>query len=368
MFETFIVQPIFNVLLLLYAVLGDFGLAIITFTVLVRVLMWPLLRKQLHQTRAMKKLGPEIKAVRAKYKGDKQKESAAMMELYKENGVNPVGTIGLLFVQLPVFFGLFSALRSFISDPARLVHLPYSWIRDNQAVQDIISSVADKTTSAISTLPDATQKDTLFAQLGNPVKPDNLIQLSEARLSELFNNTLVTDAANGVQKLVEGPFFDQHLFFVDLSKRAFSDGALYLPVLLIAVAAGIFQYLQTRQLAPKEKDAKSIKQILQDSAKQGSEPDQSEISAAIGGKMGLFFAPLITIICITSPAGLALYFAASGAVGYFQQRFVLNQDVDEMEEIADKLSSKDARKNAHKKKSQKNSKPSTKQKANKKGS
>src|SRR5690606_22543527 len=113
MFETLIVQPIFNLLALIYAIMPghDFGLAVIVFTIVIRILLWPLLRKQLHQSRVMRQLQPEIKKIRAKTKGDKQQEAALLMELYKERGVSPFGSIGLLFVQIPILLGLFQGLR-----------------------------------------------------------------------------------------------------------------------------------------------------------------------------------------------------------------------------------------------------------------
>ena len=306
--------------------------------------MWPLLKKQLHQGKVMRELQPQIKEIRKKNKGNRQKESQEMMALYKKHGVNPLGSIGLLAVQLPVFFGLFSALRSFISSPERLMELPYSFVRNIESVKEILASVAFKATEAIKTLPDADLKAQLFEKLGNPVSVDALHELSKPELNTLFNTTLTSNADNTVTQLVQGPFFDQHLFwFIDLSGRAISDAGIYLPVLLIAALAVVFQYLQTKQMTPQDKNKKSLKQIMEESDKSGKQPDQAEITAAVVGKMGLFFAPFIFIISATVPAGLALYFATSGATGYLQTRHVLNEDVEEMEEIADKAEKKKAK-------------------------
>ncbi len=66
MFTTLIVQPIFNLLVFIYAILPghNFGLALIIFTIIIRLLMWPLVKKQLHQARAMRELQPEIKKIK----------------------------------------------------------------------------------------------------------------------------------------------------------------------------------------------------------------------------------------------------------------------------------------------------------------
>src|SRR5438067_189219 len=116
MFTTLIVKPLFNLLVLIYAVLPghNFGLALIIFTIIIRLLLWPLVKKQLHQAKAMRKLQPELKRIKQATKGNRQKESQLLMELYKERGINPFGTFPILIVQLIVLIGLYSGLRHII--------------------------------------------------------------------------------------------------------------------------------------------------------------------------------------------------------------------------------------------------------------
>src|SRR4051812_23177504 len=104
MFTTIIVQPIFNLLVLIYALIPghNFGLAIIIFTIIVRLLMWPLVKKQLHHTKAIRGLQPELKKIKAATKGNRQEESRLTMELYKERQINPFSTIGIVLVQAPI--------------------------------------------------------------------------------------------------------------------------------------------------------------------------------------------------------------------------------------------------------------------------
>ena len=87
-FTTYISQPIFNLLVLIYALLPghNFGLAVIIFTIIVRLLLWPLLKRQLHSTKMMRKLQPELKRIKKEAKGDRQKESVMTLALYKEHG------------------------------------------------------------------------------------------------------------------------------------------------------------------------------------------------------------------------------------------------------------------------------------------
>ena len=138
MFTTIIVQPIFNLLVLIYAILPghNFGVALIIFTVIIRLLMWPLLKKQLHQAKAMKKLQPEIKKIKKAANKDRAKESQMLMELYKERGINPFATFPVLIIQLIVLIGLYSGLRKVIANPHALVTFAYpvlqnlSWMKE----------------------------------------------------------------------------------------------------------------------------------------------------------------------------------------------------------------------------------------------
>src|SRR5579884_2599742 len=131
MFTTLIVKPIFNLLVLIYAIIPghNFGIALIIFTIIIRLLLWPLLKKQLHQAKAMKDLQPEIKKIKKEAKGNKQKESQMLMELYKERGINPFATFPTLIVQLIVLIGLYSGLRRVISDPHAIVTFAYPFLQ-----------------------------------------------------------------------------------------------------------------------------------------------------------------------------------------------------------------------------------------------
>ncbi|MSQ25354.1 MAG: membrane protein insertase YidC [Dehalococcoidia bacterium] len=128
-----VTRPMANGLVFFYAILGsNFGLSIIFFTLVTRVLLYPLTIKQLRSTRAMMAMQPRMKELQAKYKDDKASQSREMMKLYKEAGVNPLGCLGPMIIQLPIWIGLYSALRSVLADtPEGLVSLSqklYSWL------------------------------------------------------------------------------------------------------------------------------------------------------------------------------------------------------------------------------------------------
>jgi YidC/Oxa1 family membrane protein insertase len=91
--------------------------SIIVLTVIVRLAILPLAIVQMRSMRGMQKIAPELQKLKQKHKGDSQKLQAEMMALYKEHGVNPVGSCLPLLFQLPVFMGLFFVLRGFSRNP-----------------------------------------------------------------------------------------------------------------------------------------------------------------------------------------------------------------------------------------------------------
>ncbi len=103
--------PIFNVLMLLYWLVHDFGLAIVLLTVLVRLALMPLTFKQLHSQRKLMELQPQINRLKEQYKGDQQAFARAQMQLMRENNVSMFGGCLPLLVQLPFLYGLFYALH-----------------------------------------------------------------------------------------------------------------------------------------------------------------------------------------------------------------------------------------------------------------
>lgn len=141
MLRTILLNPLFNALLLLYALLPghDFGVAIIILTLLIRLLMWPLVKKQLHHTKIMREIQPQIAEIRKKAKGDRQKESLQMMELFKEKEISPFGAMGLALLQLPILIALFFVLRHII-EPAKVAEIAYPFVANLGPVKEILSN------------------------------------------------------------------------------------------------------------------------------------------------------------------------------------------------------------------------------------
>lgn len=274
LFDQFIVQPIFNVLAFIYGVIpgSDFGISLIILTVLVRVLMWPLVKKQLHQTKLMRALQPELKKIKTRAGGDKQQEAKLMMELYRERGVKPFSSIGLLLIQLPIFIALYRVIQIITVHRDDIAKFTYQPIEQLQPIANIINSADHQ-----------------------------------------FNESLLN--------------------IVNLSKIAVTNTGIYWPLVVIAVLAAVLQYIQSRQITPQPTEKKKLRDLFSDAAK-GKDVDQTEVSTVMTNNMIILFPFLTLMIGLYLPGALVLYFAVSSLVAVIQQHMLLNRDVEEMEVIA----------------------------------
>jgi YidC/Oxa1 family membrane protein insertase len=126
----FLTKPIFQVLLFLEKLLGNFGLAILLFTFLVKLAFFPLANKSYNAMSKMKLLQPEIQKLRERFPEDKARQQQEMMELYKRVGANPMAGCLPIVIQIPVFFSLYKVL--FVTIEMR--HAPFfGWIHDLSA-------------------------------------------------------------------------------------------------------------------------------------------------------------------------------------------------------------------------------------------
>jgi YidC/Oxa1 family membrane protein insertase len=128
-----IIRPMLNTLMVLYVIFfNQMGIAIIVFTVLVRLITLPLTLKQIRQMRVMTTLQPKMRETQERYKNDRARASQETMKLYREAGVSPLGCLGPFVIQLPILIGLFRVLiQTLFTSPDDLVGLSeklYSWI------------------------------------------------------------------------------------------------------------------------------------------------------------------------------------------------------------------------------------------------
>ena len=111
----------------IFHLVGNFGLAILIVTVLIKLVFFPLANKSYASMAKMKAVQPEMMAIRERYKDDKMKQQQAMMELYKKEKINPISGCLPILIQIPVFFALYKVL--FVTIEMR--HAPFfGWIKD----------------------------------------------------------------------------------------------------------------------------------------------------------------------------------------------------------------------------------------------
>lgn len=125
MFDTLIINPMTNLLVLLYQLLfNNFALAVAVFTILTRLLTLPFTIKQQRSTQAMQQIQPELEKLKEKYGNDREKMSQAQMELYRKHGINPLGGCLPLLLTMPIMLGLYQAIiASLAQTPLQLLDL-----------------------------------------------------------------------------------------------------------------------------------------------------------------------------------------------------------------------------------------------------
>jgi YidC/Oxa1 family membrane protein insertase len=144
-FQQIFYRPIFNILIFFYENLAwhDLGIAIILTTLLIRFVLYPLFHIGAKQQMLMQRIQPKVKKIQELHKGDTQKQSAALMELYKEHGVNPFSSIILLIIQIPIMLAFYWVVRSGFG-VAQLSNL-YSFIPQPQTVNGLFLGLIDLT-------------------------------------------------------------------------------------------------------------------------------------------------------------------------------------------------------------------------------
>jgi YidC/Oxa1 family membrane protein insertase len=282
-FETLVVQPIFNLLIGLYSVIPgqDFGIALIIFTIFIRFALWPLIVRQLHQVKQMKKLQPELAKIKKATKGNKQLESMQMLELYKKHDVKPFRSILMLLIQLPIFIALYQVIQIFTTHRDQIQSFTYDFMEGIGPISRLISDPSS------------------------------------------FNEKLL-----GV---------------VDLTAHAIGGaGGFNIFLILLAFVAAGSQYVISKQTSPQT-STKRFRDVMAEAA-EGKQADQSELNAVMMGKMIKILPFFMFFIMLSLPGALALYYATSNIFAAIQQHYILKRDADEMDKLADQEINKQGRK------------------------
>ena len=126
----FFMRPIFGLLMFLFKTFGNFGVAIICLTLIVRGIMFPVAQKQFQSMAAMRKVQPKMKAIQERYKDDKARQQQEIMKLYQAEKINPAAGCLPILLQIPVFYALYKVLVVSVE----MRHQPFAlWIKDLSA-------------------------------------------------------------------------------------------------------------------------------------------------------------------------------------------------------------------------------------------
>ena len=298
-----IVRPIVNILFVIFNLVHDFGLAIIIFTILVKLLMWPLTKRQLNQTKLMRKLQPELTQIKKNCNGNKQLESLQTMDLYKRYNVKPFASILTLFIQLPIFIAIFSAIRV-IATP-----LP---------IDNLMNRAYD-----------------IVAYEGSEIRA--LEEKQEIYLNDLANEEIP------VEEKSEYDFHPELFGWIKLDVKAsdvltgkFSPSALF--ILICAILASVVQYLATKQQMPsgKSEKKKKFRDLLKE-AKDGKELDESDISSMTTNQMSYMMPVMMFLIMFNLNGALAFYYFLSNIITVIQQKIILKGIDKEIDDMTDRV-------------------------------
>ena len=308
--DMIVVRPIVNILFVIFNLVHDFGLAIIIFTVLVKLLMLPLTKRQLNQTKLIRKIQPELTQIKKNCKGNKQLESLQTMDLYKRYNVKPFASILTLIIQLPIFIAIFSAIR--------VIATPLPQDNLNNRAYDIV------------------------AYEGSEIK--ELEEKQKIYLGDLQNKDIP------VEEKASYDFQPQLFGVINLDVKAsdvlmgkFSWSALF--ILVCAIMASVVQYFATKQQMPsgKSEKKKKFRDILKE-AKDGKEIDEADISSMTTGQMSAMMPIMMFVIMFNLNGALAFYYFLSNIITIIQQRIVLKKVDVEIDAVTDKAVLKELRK------------------------
>lgn len=308
-----VVLPIANILYIIYNLIGDFGIAIFIFTILVKLCLWPLTKSQLHQTKLMKKIQPELAEIRKRCNGNKQMESLQTMDLYKKYNIKPFGSILTLLIQLPIFIALYSAIRVMVmpTPTDNLANRAYSFVQyEGSKISEVLSL-----------------QETYISKVNEYNEQINREDLSEDE-----------------KKSLDAPSYDFHPKLIGLIpldgqanlilKDDLSLGTIF--ALFCAVASAIAQYFTTKQQQPSSKKPKKSFREIMNEAKEGKEPNLADQTAMMSGSMTKMMPIMMFFIMINLPGALVFYYLLSSLFSLAQQKLIFKKTRQEMDDMTDK--------------------------------
>jgi YidC/Oxa1 family membrane protein insertase len=272
-----------NILYRLYSFTGgDYGFALIIFTIIVKLILMPLNIKQIKSSMKMQELQPALKKLQDKYKDNKQKLNEEMMKFFKENDYNPANGCVMTLIQLPILIVLWQAITKPLTN--MLSGAVYSQkIIDIMKVKDEVGVVTNIT-----------------KEIGDKLISQGIDSQLVSKILDLQNGMHFL----GIFNLAKVPSYSPALLF--------GQPAVYLPLLLIVILAALFTFISSKMMMSNT--STSLPQTKQ---------EDSPFDPVKTQKTMLLLGPVMTFIFAFSfPAGLALYWLAGYVFQIFQQLYI----------------------------------------------
>ena len=273
---SYVISPIYNFV-------GNYGIAVILFTVIVKILLIPLGVKQQKTTVKTKLVRPELEKIQAKYKNDKEKLNEETMKLYQKYGINPMGGCLPLLIQLPILLGLY-----------RVIQEPITWVlrlAPSAAIENLISS-------GKITLSEATQKLASLAEDATKIA-------GMTDISEIINNLGMK--VTQIHIASEFDLINFNLLGLDLSQTPnISDISLLWLIPVLATGSAFFSNWVSQKLNPMS-------------------PEQAQQMKTMNMMM-----PLMTaFFTFTLSAGIGLYWFVSTMLSVLEKKINADDFVSE---------------------------------------
>jgi len=289
----FIAYPLGQFLYFIYNTLAfhNYGLAIIIFTAVMKLILLPLTVKQYHSTAKMQEIQPKIQEIQKRYKNDKEKLNQEMMRIYQENKVNPAGGCLPMLLQLPIMLSLYwvivQPLKFMLSIPVEKI---YGKINESKVVIE----------EGLVQIFNITQGFGAEIKIVNQFDPEKA-----SRILSLDMINKIIDIARGFK------FLGMNLSLqatIDTNKLFGPEAGTYLPLLLFPIIGVITTYISSKLSMP-----------------------QASQNQKTGGQTGgmansmMYMGPLMTLIfSFQLPAGVVLYWIAGYVFQIFQQLYINN--------------------------------------------
>ncbi|MCL2525847.1 MAG: YidC/Oxa1 family membrane protein insertase [Coriobacteriia bacterium] len=278
-------EIIFGAMHFVYSFVGDWGVSIIVVTILFRLLVWPLMVKQVRSMRAMQKLQPLVKEVQAKYADDKEKQSQEMMKLYQEHKVNPFAGCLPMLLQMPLFIGFFAVLMMPRIDDAGQIVPAVNWYGMSPLSKYLgyvegshLESLQIGTAKFFGILPDLMKTPAMMMELGWVHALPYIVLLILSSVGVLLPTLMTQKGQNTPQAKQQKMIgYAMAVFMTFIGWSFFPGGVLLYMTTSSLIAAG--QQLFVQNQADKEDAAKEAAIEAEKAAKKAEKKKNRELNA-----------------------------------------------------------------------------------------